>query len=266
MLTVKGSVSNGTFSVKFTLPESADTFLGTDGESVSLPVMIGTWSEGSLLGGSGNVSIPMALYTDTPSTDAEKDTTAPVITLNHNTAHGRLEVSVCDDTALMPGIGAGRGTTLEIDGAQYSVAPSANADAAVPAWQTTIDVARLAPGVHTATAAAVDLAGNSVSKTLRFTASDLSSVKPVALAASSHIAIDGITFSIAAENRDGLELVVTDRLGNVASRCEVSGTEFTLDTDDRGKFPAGVYSAAVRKNSHEGISVYSNSVEFTIID
>lgn len=131
----------------------------------------------------------------------------------------------------------------------------------VPSYSTAIGVARLGTGLHTATYYATDIAGNkSQPQVLKFAIAERS---PLRLTADRPTAIDTIEFTIAGNGEFPLRLVVSDRDGNIVAENDTDSASATYDTS--GLAP-GTYRAAVRCDSALGARVYSNWVEFTVID
>lgn len=266
ILSVKGVVRKGRFSVSVPLPADADGFLSDNGTSVALPLLVGTWDNDKKLGGSGYAEVVMGTgdqSSNLPAADA--DNIAPVIAANHNQRLGVIEFSVSDNVGVLPGIGAGSALWVAIDGKEMSAAASGMpSGTAVNSYSASLDISTLEPGDHSLMAVATDMSGNaSVPLNMKL---NISEVRPLELSTLTDIAIDTIDFRLSGGDGGEHEFLVTDRAGKVISRSVIAGADFSLDTSDRSKIPAGMYYASVRRNSPEGEKVRSNSVQFIVID
>lgn len=263
ILAVKGKVENGRFSVKMPLPASVSSFANSS-KTVMLPVYAGTYDPTSHMGACGVDSIALASPTSMPDLSdpaTAADTTAPEISAAIDARLGVINLKVSDDTALLPGIGAGCGTGVTIDGKEISIASTESHGVAVNEYRTTIDLAAFGYGRKvTLNATATDLCGNSSTFSQEF---ELPEVSQLTLSATSEMAIDKLTLKLAGDHNDSLNLIVTDSDGTVVADLEVSGREFELDTTD---IAAGTYRAAVRSYSPLGAKLNSNWVTFTVID
>ncbi len=263
LLTVKADVKDGEFSVKLPLPAKCDNFLPSEGETASLPVFAGAYDPSTRLGTSGRTSLALATFGSTEPSVAEKDEEAPVLSLDYDPALCVVKVSASDNAAMLPGIGAGSGINLTIDGISYNVDGGQSDGVNVTNYSGSVSAARLGTGKHTAVAYATDLSGNrSDVKTYSFVIADKSAL---ALSADRKIAIDSIAFSISGSDDDTAELnlIIADNKGNVVADEDFSGNSYECDTTD---IPAGMYRAAVRHKSAAGTQIRSNWVEFTKID
>ena len=205
----------------------------------------------------------LATFGSTEPSVAEKDEEAPVLSLDYDPALCVVKVSASDNAAMLPGIGAGSGINLTIDGISYNVDGGQSDGVNVTNYSGSVSAARLGTGKHTAVAYATDLSGNrSDVKTYSFVIADKSAL---ALSADRKIAIDSIAFSISGSDDDTAELnlIIADNKGNVVADEDFSGNSYECDTTD---IPAGMYRAAVRHKSAAGTQIRSNWVEFTKID
>lgn len=263
ILAVKGKVENGRFSVKMPLPASVSSFANSS-KTVMLPIYAGTYDHTSHMGACGVDSIALASPTSMPDPSDPAnaaDRTAPEISAEVDARLGVINLKVSDDTALLPGIGAGCGTCVTIDGKEISIASTESRGVAVNEYCATIDLAASGYGRKvTVSATAVDLCGNSSTFSQEF---ELPEVAQLSLSATSEMAIDKLTFNLAGDHNDSLNLIVTDSDGTIVADLEVSGREFELDTTD---IAAGTYRAAVRSHSPLGAKLNSNWVTFTVID
>lgn len=260
ILAVKGFVKDGRFSVKLPLPESVDAYLSDADTRVKMPVYVGTWDNMKKLGGTGTGEFAMALYNATEPDDAEKDETAPVLTLSYDNMLGVLTAEASDDVAMLPGIGAGTGMKLTVDGTDISLPHEYSADDAVSQFSGYVNVAYLSNGKHTAVLSATDLCGNTSQKILEFTVAEPAALK---LYAETEIAPGEITLSLRGINASmTYELYIADINGNLVSTQQVNGTSVTIDTTE---LTHGVYKAWAHHPSAMGRKSKSNEVEFTVI-
>lgn len=261
LIAVKGKVTNGAFSVKVPLAGNVDAFLSGDDETVKLPVLVGTWDNIHKLGGSGYGEITMAKHDAEPDPEAETDTSAPVISLTYDNILGVVTADAHEDVAMLPGIGAGAGMTLLIDGTPVTTDRNHSADDAVTYFSGHADVASLNTGKHSAVLTATDIAGNTATKTLDFTITEGAGLT---LSSEEKIAIGEIGFTLRGNDPDTTyRIVVTDNKGRVSAEQDVNGSAIVLDTTE---LPAGMYRAYVHHNSPFGKKANSNEVEFTVID
>lgn len=260
LATVKGTVTNGRFEVLISIPETASAFLSTEGGASSLPVMVATYDPASRLGCSGIAQAVMALDGSEDS-DALRDTKAPEITLSHDALMQQLTIIVDDDVAFYPGIGAGSGISASLDGFDYNVESSESNDVSVNNYSVRLSTAHLDNGEHNLIVSASDLSGNTNSKTLKFI---VNSPVQMHLQASDELVIDEISFRISGNvPGEELTLIMTDPDGNIVYSCNTAATELSCDLSD---IAPGVYRAALRHNSAKGARLYSNWVQFTVID
>lgn len=261
LLTVKAEVKDGEFTARMPMPAECSAYMPSTGSTASLPIMAGAYDPTSRLGTSGITSVALAETGSKPGEDADRDDTAPVATLTFDAGLQTLTISASDDTAMLPGVGQGAGIYLNIDGKPINVAHEYSTGTTVPSYSTAIGVARLGTGLHTATYYATDIAGNkSQPQVLKFAIAERS---PLRLTADRPTAIDTIEFTIAGNGEFPLRLVVCDRDGNIVAENDTDSASATYDTS--GLAP-GTYRAAVRCDSALGARVYSNWVEFTVID
>lgn len=260
ILAVNGKVKNGKFTVKFPLPEDVDAFLSDADNTYELPVFAGTWDNTQQLGASGKGLITMAAFDAEDDGQSVKDEKAPVITVSYDELTGLLHIKAEDNVGLMPGIGAGSGISVAIDGRNVEADHDKSADVAVLSWDDHVDVIRLTRGNHEAVVTATDLVGNTDSKTLRF---EIKSNTDLKLSVDDIVATDNASFKISGKNTSNLQMLIMDSKGNIVADNEVSGNTYDLDTTD---LQFGTYRAFVRSNSAAGSFMKSNSVEFTVID
>lgn len=263
LLTVKTDVKNGEFSVKLPLPAKCDDFRPAEGENESLQIFAGAYDPSTRLGTSGRGEIALASFGDSPSETTVKDEEAPLITLDYDKNMMVVKVTASDNAAMLPGIGAGAGITLTIDGTAYNVDGGQSDGVMVSNYSGSVSAARLGTGKHIAAAYATDLSGNrSELKTYSFVITDKSLM---ALSADTKITTGNIALSIAGneEDTDNLNLIIADHKGNVVVDEDFSGNSYECDTTD---IPTGMYRAAVRHKSAAGTQIRSNWVEFTKID
>lgn len=261
LISVKGVVSNGAFSVKVPLTGDFSSFMSDENGIVNLPVLVGTWDNSARLGGSGAGSLTMAAFDAEPDPEAESDTSAPEISIAYDNVLGVVTVEAREDVAMLPGIGPGCGMTLSIDGNETLLSHGFSKGEALTRSEGYVAVAGLGAGSHTAVATAVDIAGNASTQTLDFT---IEHPIPLTLSAGSSIATGELNLRLAGADPDLTYcLVVADNKGRVFAGKEISGTAATLDTTG---LPAGMYRAYVRHDSPMGEKANSNEIEFTVID
>lgn len=259
---VKGRVEKGRFSVSIPLPERCDHLMASaDSGALEIPVFVGTYDPARRLGASGVTRVGVAVRGTEPDPEAARDETAPEVALAYQDTEMTLLVSASDDTALMPGIGAGSALSLTIDGKPYTVRPTGYSGSAVSDYTACVTTADLAPGRHTAVASAVDASGNaSAERRLEFT---VTAPAPIKLTALSEAAVDEIGFRIDGNSFGTLELTVTDASGKVVAVAEVTGTSALCELSG---LPAGTYTASLRHPSASGSRINSNRVTFSKID
>lgn len=266
LVTVKGKVTNGEFTVSVPLPSDCDSYLSADENNIAqLPIYASTYDPRKQLGCSGVTYASMAIDGSEPDADALRDKEKPTLSLAFNEHTQVLSIEAVDDVALLPGIGTGKAVTLVITGNGHNetitVASPENYGVATPAYSTAISMAHLAPGSYTAKAFAVDLGGNrSDDYELPVT---ITKAVPLVLSAASEYAIDSMKFNLKGESVGELSLIMTDAEGNTVYTSDFSGKTLDCDLSD---LKAGIYRAAVRHDSAMGARLYSNWVEFTVID
>lgn len=260
LTTVRGKVTAGVFEVSVPLTSVYDRYKSTADSTRTFTILAATHSAALRKSNSGRCSIAMAMEGSEPSADAIRDTEAPTLTLTHDPISGQLRVEAADDMALTPGIGAGRGVALTIDGKNYSLDGEVSKGVSTTYYEGYINTLRLSPETHQVTASAVDLAGNR-SETTTLTIQNLAGMA-LKLTIDNEIAIETLGVDIKGTIRDGLVLIVTDREGNVMERQEISGAHADIDLTD---LPIGSYRLAAREESIAGNKIFSNWVEFTVI-
>lgn len=261
LMAVKCKVKNGEFTAKIPLGKEVDNYLATTGSVSKLRVLAGAYDPSTRLGTSGVTFATMAPVNAPPSEDAERDVTAPTVTVTYDKFLQTLHIEATDDMALYPGIGSGSGLDVTIDGNHITRSSAESPGVAVGNYSTDLSTGRLSAGRHIIRITATDIAGNSSEETaLSFSITDVS---PLRLTAETDYAIDIMRFGISGENAQDLTLVMTDLDGNVVSSTKANGTKAVCDVSD---LEAGMYRAALRHNSPRGAYIYSNWVNFTIID
>ena len=262
LATVKAEVKNGEFTVMIPVPEKINEFMSSSSETVSLPIYAGTYDPSTKLGCSGVASTTVGIDGADRDPSAITDTEKPVVTLTYDNLMQTMTVEASDNVALMPGIGNGAAITFAIDGKMYNVASDNSNGVSTTYYTTSLSTAHLEAGkTHTARVFAVDLAGNkSETQTVEFT---VGKIDPVKLTASSTYAIDEIEFSIEGLGSEECVMIMTDMDGNTVYRGEASGNKIVCDISD---LKPGIYRASVRHDSPKGALLYSNWVEFTVID
>lgn len=262
LATVQAEVKNGQFSVMIPVPDNVAEFMSEEGSDISLPILAATYDPKSRIGCSGKGFATMGLDGTEPGEDAVRDQQAPVVNLVYDPLLQVISVEVSDNIAILPGIGKDSGTSISIGGKSYQVMPETSVGVAVTNYATTISTARFAPGKYSATYYATDLAGNSSARQrFEFEVSDAS---PLKITAGSDFAIDEMAFNIAGDMKgEECSLIMTDRNGKVVYTTSANGASVKCDVSD---LEPGIYRAAVRHNSAKGARLYSNWVEFSVID
>lgn len=261
LATVKGEVRNGRFTVRVPLDKKLDNLMSTDDVTRELTVMVGTYDPTLRLGASGYAKAPTAVSGTESSPSADSDKTPPTVSLSYDPMSLTLSVNAADETAMIPGVGGDAGTMLTVDGRQMISASTHAEDTYVTSGSYPVSVAHLPAGTHTATVKAVDVCGNSSEElTLEFTIAESA---PLTLTKLSEYGIDEISFQIGGELTDGLVLTVADRQGHTLLTEDVTSSRHTIDTSE---FPVGHYTASLRHNSPAGAFIYSNRVNFTVIE
>lgn len=258
--TVKGKVKNGKFEITIPLGKELSSHLSSVNEKSGLIVKVGTYDPKQRRGASGSGEIVMATNETEPN-EANMDKKAPNVSLSYNNNTRMVNVMAFDDTALLPGIGNSGGVTLSIDDEAVNITSAESQDVAIKTYNTSVSVAHLAIGNHQVKAYATDICGNkSQSTTLNFTIEDKSTLE---LKATSIIAIDEIGFEIVGTTTEKLVIMISDIDGNMAKTFSIDSMKPTIDTSD---LKAGRYRAVVHADSAAGAYIYSNPVEFTVID
>lgn len=259
---VKTEVRNGEFSVNLLLPEGCNRFMSADAENTTkLPLLVGTYDPTTRLGASGVAEVALDVEGSAAPDDMVTDTEAPQVSVTYDNTLRTLSIAAADNVALLPGVGAGCGVSVAVDGENMSVAHEYSDGVTVQSYNTALSVGRLAAGRHTVTYSAADVAGNRLpDKTLEF---EISDVKPLELTADRNVAVGEITFTTTGYDGNDLTLTVTDPAGNIAAGEDAGSGNITLDTT--GLRP-GVYRACMRHESARGAIINSNWVEFTVID
>lgn len=260
---VRGEVRNGFFSIKVPLSGECDRYLSSKGKDQKLQVYVGFYDRARQLGGSAYTTLPMAMH-DAPVDDTvERDVTDPDVKAEYDPWLDAVRVEVSDDVAIMPGIGAGSGTRLKIDGREIEVSVKERYnESALRNYTALVPAVNLAEGMHTMTVSATDAAGNTTPDVSFKFEKKLSSA--LRLSADSDVAIDGMSFSIEGyPDGEMLRFVVVDCYGNVKDGMNVSSGRFSWE---KMMLPAGTYRACVRSESAKGSRLCSNWVEFSVID
>lgn len=254
---VKVKVNSGKFEAKLPVTSEAAGYVATDGTPVEMQIFAGTYNPSNRLGASGYKTLNFTLNA---SEQPETDTEAPTVAISYNPDLNILNVSAADNVALTPGIGAGCGIRLTVDGEEIRLSDPMSLLSGVSDYDATVAMARWDVGEHTAVVVASDLHGNtSEARTLKF---NISNPQPLKLNALSVVAVDRLDFSLS-QAIEGMELIVEDFNGNVIARSDASSREFSCDLEG---VKAGTYRAAVRHNSARGANLYSNWVTFSVID
>lgn len=260
---VRGEVKNGHYSIRVPLVTECDNYLSTRGEDKSLGVYIGFFDKNRRVGGSSYTEIPMAQSDSKPDSDAIRDEKNPVVTAEYDPLLDVLRVEVTDDTAILPGIGAGAGTQLTIDGENVALTPDrADSKAAVCLYTALVPLGHLSEGEHTVKVKATDAAGNATPVTSRKFVK--TSMARMVLTADADYAIDKLGFRLkGVPEKTPLLFTIFDKDGSEVDTMEVDSERFEWNNRT---LPAGHYRASVKARGAEGARVWSNSVEFSVID
>ena len=260
---VRGEVRNGFFSIKVPLSGECDRYLSSKGKDQKLQVYVGFYDRARQLGGSAYTTLPMAMHDAPVDDNVEKDVTDPDVKAEYDPWLDAVRVEVSDDVAIMPGIGAGSGTRLKIDGREVEISVKERYnESALRNYTALVPAINLAEGMHTLTVSATDAAGNTTPEvSFRFEKKLSGSLR---LVADSDVAVDGMSFTIEGyPDGEMLRFVVMDGYGNVKDSMNVSSGRFSWE---KMLLPAGTYSACVRSESAKGSRLCSNWVEFSVID
>lgn len=261
LVAVKGEVKNGVFSVSLPVTDACKAYMSSEDETVNLPIYASTYNPTTKIGCSGVTEATMGRF-DMEESSNMTDNVPPAINLSYDPYMQTLTAEVSDNVAVYPGIGKGASMKLTINGIDYDIASNESAGTTVTNYKTHISTAHLPNGIYRATATATDIAGNtSLTTNYSFSVED---VKTIGLSTSQTVAIDEIKFKIDHNFlKDSLNLVILDIDGNLVYSSEATSNEVTADLAD---IRPGIYRAAVRHESAKGARLYSNWVEFTVID
>lgn len=250
----KAKVTDGKFEVRISVPDECAGY-----RNESLDLLAGVYNPATRNGGSGVVKL---LVDGIPAegTEIERDTEAPAVALAYNNETRTLRVEATDNNGLRPGIGAGSGLRLVVDGNDLA-RPDGESELLLSSFYSgEVSVAYLKAGEHTAYLTAVDGAGNAAEPiTYKFT---IEEGLPFVLTASGKLAIEGMDFTLD-RDADGCTLVVFDPDGKLVAREDCTGKMAGVDTEG---WKPGIYRAAVRHESAAGAEMLSNWVEFVKID
>lgn len=262
LATVKAEVKNGEFSVLIPVPENAIEFMSSEFETTSLPIYVGTYNPVTRIGCSGTGQLAMAVDGSQRNEDALTDDLSPEVDWSYDNVTRTIQITASDNVALIPGIGEGSGVCLAIDGQQYRLDSDESEGVSTSFYEATLSAAHFQPGKHEGSIFAKDLAGNvSEVKKVEF---EVKNINPFQLSTESLFAIDEIEFNLLGnETNETCVLIMTDNDGNIVYSEEISGNMFKCDISD---LEAGIYRAAVRHDSAKGSQLYSNWVEFSVID
>lgn len=261
LATSKAEVKDGRFKARILLPESLDQYLSRPDSTYQLMLLAGAYDPDRRIGASGNTKVVMPMIGSEPSPSPLRDTQAPAVSVSYDNLQRCIEVTASGDTGLYPGIGKGRGITLDIDGNPCTLAHDGALDIPSAFFYGTLSTAHLPAGVHKVNFKATDAAGNSTPvNTFSFEVKDFA---PLSLTAESEVVTDRLALRI--DRNDGLTLtlVIADRHGKVVHCDAFDGSAATVDLED---LAPGTYRASVRHDSKLGAMIHSNWVEFTKID
>lgn len=261
LATLKAKVTNGVFTVAVPVPASATEFMSTGDTKTTLPVYAATYNPTTKIGCSGIGEVPMAFEGTERDEDAPTDNVKPEVRWVYDNVMRTITLTATDNVALLPGIGNGRGIYFAIDGEIYDVPSSDSYGVASSSYTGTVSTAHLKPGTYTGRLYAVDLAGNQ-SDSQRVTI-EVKDAEGLVLTADADFAIEEMPFTLKGDTSEVLTLIMTDMDGRTVFSDEVTGNTLSCDVSD---LKPGLYRAAVRHNSPKGSQLYSNWVEFTVID
>lgn len=252
-------VKDGKFTVKLVLPNEVKAFMSAEDKVNTLPVYVGAYDPTLREAASGYIEMALATADSQPSDDAEFDTSAPTLSLVYDQASGVMTLDASDDTGFYPGVGGGSSIQLTVDGEAVTKSESMQ-QRSVLNYNALLSMNRLEEGEHTAKAVISDLAGNIAEKSISFKVVPFS---PITLSSNEELVVDSILFNISELPIDGLEVALVDHDGNLAAIYSVDNKNMRCDLTG---LPAGIYRASVRHASAAGAKVYSNIVQFTVID
>lgn len=262
LMSIKGEVKNGEFSVELPVPASCAAYMSTESADSRLPIYAATYDPDKKLGCSGVSSIQMAQEGE-DNTPKNADNVYPTIKMTYDALMQNIKIEAADNVGLMPGIGNGASVQLTLDGKNYEIEAEESNDIAVTNYTTYISTAHLKPGkTYTLTASVRDVAGNlTQAQPLNITITEAMKMN---LRADTDLAIDKIKFTVGGTvPNEILTLYILDREGRTVYRSETDASSVTCDVTD---FAPGSYRAAMRHESAKGSRLYSNWVEFTVID
>lgn len=241
MASYEAVVTNGKFSTTITIPKQADRFRRAAGQDVSLNLHASAYSPVKCMAAAGYAPVPLAAYDAPESETGTRDQEPPMLSATYNPETLSLDISA-SDAAIMPGIGAGRGVTLSIDGSTVTAGNGEGIAAAVTQFETSYPLHRLAEGKHTARISAVDVAGNKSNEvTVTFTLSKAFGTP--ALSAPLY-GREQVEFDITGlKDATDAWLVVIDNQGKEVYRESADNGSITWNCADATE---GVYKAAVR--------------------
>lgn len=257
------NVKDGRFTAKIPLPKETARFVSYGDAVTNLNMYVGAYDPSQHLSASCLVTVPMMKHNEVrvekPSAD-QTDTRAPVVTARYDAATMSLDMTVADNVALTPGIGAGAALTMRIDDIEVSTGLVADDDiCGTTEYRTAYFVGHLKDGEHTLTYSARDMAGNATAtKTLNFTVNR--DAPGISLAAERSYGIDSMRF-IPGSGHTGLQLIVLNAEGRIVDTVDNVDGPFDWD---RAGLPSGTYTATLRAPDNR--TIRSNSVTFTLID
>lgn len=258
---VRATVENGEFTARINVPEEFSRYIMPNAKDAVAPLHVGAYDRERWLGASGYMELPVLPYGDEPSADRVKDTEGPDAECEYDAATQTLRFTVADDVAVMPGIGAGCGLSVTLDGKEIVLDQSKDFDCPVTRYEAVVPVFELAAGMHDVEFTSLDEAGNPGPRRIRsFTKVDPA---PFSLSVLAGIATDEMKFALNGPTAGDLTLVVIDSNGKAVYSEPVSGNAAAWDASEA---TPGVYRAVVREDSAKGSAVYSNWVEFAVID
>lgn len=261
LTSVRVDVKNGEFIAKLNVPENFAKYINHGDGRRPVPLHIGAYDRSSWTGASAYIELDAIAYGETPADDREKDTEAPEVTCIYDPLVRRLKFNVTDNVAVRAGIGAGGSVKASVDGKELILNQNKDFSCPVTEFSSSVPVFDYAEGKHTVSYTARDESGNvSEQKSLTFTISPASAMT---LAATNLTGVDEVSFHLSGAQQGDFELMIIDKRGNIIATEPVGSGSYIWDATG---IAAGIYRAVVRENSASGTTLFSNWIEFCLID
>lgn len=251
LATFEGSVSNGSYTLRFSLPADVAAYAGEE-----LPLYLSAYDSSAEIAAADRVMVPVSLSGDGTSADS----TPPRIEASYDPEGLCMKAVISDDQALAP-----NALRAYVDGRERGSVIDLTGDAVASVRELTIPLHDLKAGRHAGRLSAVDISGNRSEIDIDFTVSPMTPALKLSLAEAA--VRDSAEFSFEGNVSGNTDLMVLDSEGRIVFRTSLTDRSFKWDCRDNegNALPTGLYKARVAAASSGEAHLCSAWTYFAIL-